>query len=104
MKFKHQLLTAVLALGLLLPAGSLSAQASYYRHAYVTRPTTVYRFIQGDCFADNRLGKRLHLKHGRSITLAAFYHMGKDGYMLHVKGHGRTVYYARTNSTHWFKY
>lgn len=29
--------------------------------------------------------------------------MGKDGYFLHVAGHGTTIYYARTNSTHWFK-
>lgn len=104
MKFKSSLIVLSLATSLVLPANLVSAQASHYRTAHVTRKITVYHWIKGSSFATSRLGAHLRLTKGRKISIMPFYHMGKDGYMLHVKGHGNVVYYARTNSTHWFKY
>lgn len=80
----------------------ISANASHYKRAHVTKNITVYRFIKGSSFATNRLGKSLRLRHGKTIHIAPFYHMGKDGYMLKVNGHGSKIYYARTNSIKWF--
>ncbi len=81
---------------------STSANASYYKRAYVTRNITVYKFIRGDSYATSRLGHHLKLHYGKTIHVAPFYHMGKDGYFLKVNGHGSKLYYARTNSSKWF--
>jgi len=80
----------------------VSASANYYKRAHVTRNITVYKFIKGDCFANNRLGRSLKLHYGKTIHLKPMYHMGKDGYFLKVNGHGSKLYYARTNSSKWF--
>jgi len=100
--FRHYFLTLFVALSFLF--SGMIANASSYRTAHVSRNITVYRFIQGSSFATSRLGRHLRLKRGHRISITPFYHMGKDGYMLHVKGHGHHLYYARTNSSRWFKY
>ncbi|ETY73573.1 hypothetical protein [Lactiplantibacillus fabifermentans] len=101
----HKLRQLVTTLAVMLSLGTvpLAANASSYHAAHVTRKITVYRFISGKSFATSRLGKKLSLHKGQKIHVQAFYHMGKDGYMLHVNGHGKTLYYARTNSSKWFK-
>lgn len=98
-----KILATLVSLIALTTFTGVTANASYYKRAHVTKRITVYRFIKGDCFATNRLGKSLKLHRGKKIHIAPFYHMGKDGYMLKVKGHGSKVFYARTNSSKWFK-
>lgn len=85
-------------------ANAVTTHASSMRFARVTRTIKVYRFIWGGNFANSRLGKGIRLTPGRHIHIKPFYQMGKDGYMLHVSGHGTRTYYARTNSTSWFRY
>ncbi|WP_249662830.1 hypothetical protein [Lentilactobacillus buchneri] len=85
-------------------ANTVTTHASSMRFARVTRTIKVYRFIWGGNFANSRLGKGIWLTPGRHIHIKPFYQMGKDGYMLHVSGHGTRTYYARTNSTSWFRY
>lgn len=80
-----------------------TANASSFRRAYVTRSITVYHFIWGDSFATSRLGSHLRLYRGHKIYLKPFYHMGKDGYGVRVSGHGSRLYYARTNSSSWYR-
>lgn len=110
MKFKKSLLIGITAFtfGLSFAAVNSTAQPaiSYAsaKRARVTHGIRVYHLIWGKSFATTRLGKNIHLHRGQIIHVAPFYHMGKDGYMLHVNGHGSKLYYARTNSSNWFKY
>lgn len=80
-----------------------TVNASSYHKVRVTRSITVYHLIRGNSFADTTLGGHLRLHAGRSIYLRPFYHMGKDGYFVHVPGHGSKMYYARTNSSRWYR-
>lgn len=79
-------------------------EASSARRAYVTHRIRVYHWIWGKSFATSRLGKSIVLHRGQVIHVGPFYHMGKDGYMLYVNGHGTRLFYARTNSNNWFRY
>lgn len=110
MNFKKSLLIGITAFtfGLSFAAVNSTAQpaisyASAHR-ARVVRGIRVYHWIWGNSFATSRLGKSIYLHPGKIIHIAPFYHMGKDGYMLHVNGHGSKLYYARTNSSSWFRY
>ncbi|AWP46703.1 hypothetical protein [Levilactobacillus brevis] len=98
-----KILTTLISLIALTVFTGVSANASYYKRAHVTRNITVYRFIKGSSFATSHLGSSLKLHYGKTIHITPFYHMGKDGYMLKVNGHGSKIYYARTNSSKWFK-
>ncbi|GAX01129.1 hypothetical protein C5L25_001954 [Secundilactobacillus silagei JCM 19001] len=105
MKLKHYVMigVAALSLGAATTAQPQTANASSYHRAYVTRSITVYHFIWGGSFANSSLGSYLRLHAGRTVHVKPFYHMGKDGYMLHVSGHGSRTYYARTNSSSWYR-
>ncbi len=96
------LLMALLALGLTGLTTQQTAQASSMHRAKVSRPIHVYHWIWGSSFATSRTGKSLYLPRGKHIKIARFYHMGPDGFMLYVAGHGKTLWYARTNSSSWF--
>lgn len=97
-----KIFAALVPLVALVAFTGVSANASYYKRARVTKNITVYRFIKGKSFATSHLGSSLKLHYGKTIHITPFYHMGKDGYMLKANGHGSKVYYARTNSTKWF--
>lgn len=109
MKLKKSILVGITALtfGMGFSAINISTQTTVQASAHraqVVRGIRVYHWIWGNSFATSRLGKSIYLHPGKIIHIAPFYHMGKDGYMLNVNGHGSKLYYARTNSSSWFRY
>ncbi|APR08282.1 hypothetical protein FAM21731_02145 [Lentilactobacillus parabuchneri] len=110
MKFRKSILLGItmftLGLGFTAVNSTYQPTTTYAsaRRAHVVHGIRVYHWIWGDSFATSKLGKSIYLHRGQIIHVAPFYHMGKDGYMLHVNGHGSKLYYARTNNSSWFKY
>ena len=106
MYFKKLAMLGITALSLgtaALTTQTQVAEASPYHKARITRNITVYHWIPGTCFANSRTGASHRLYVGQRVRVVPFYHMGKDGYFLHLPGHGSTLYYARTNSSNWFR-